>query len=174
LLLSPGQVWPLVALTVIQGLSQGSGNLMLRAIVADVADLHRLETGEERSGFLFSIFNVTTNAAMAIALGVAFPVLAWLGFSPTGHNSPAALGSLHIFFAIGPALGHSLSALLIWRFPLDEARHAGVVRALHAGQPPRAAHLLPQLTLPKTGPWTGRSTLVFPRSRQELLPEIVK
>ena len=33
----------LLALTLAQGLAQGSGNLMLRSIVADVADKHRLD-----------------------------------------------------------------------------------------------------------------------------------
>ncbi|HZV08747.1 MAG TPA: MFS transporter, partial [Novosphingobium sp.] len=37
----------LVGLTVAQGLAQGSGNLMLRSIVADVADNHRLWSGED-------------------------------------------------------------------------------------------------------------------------------
>jgi GPH family glycoside/pentoside/hexuronide:cation symporter len=169
LALSPGQLAPLIALTVIQGLSQGSGNLMLRAIVADVADAHRLETGEERSGFLFSIFNVTTNAAMALALGISFPILSWLGFVPGAHNSPAALTSLHLFFAIGPALGHSLSALLIWRFPLDATRHAEIADALRRKKLAEARHG------PLTGSWTGRSTAIpFPRSPSELLPETVK
>jgi Na+/melibiose symporter-like transporter len=71
LLLSPGQLWPLIGLTVAQGLSQGSGNLMLRSIVSDVADQERLKTGKDHSGLLFSIFNVTINAAMALAVGIA-------------------------------------------------------------------------------------------------------
>lgn len=160
LLLSPGQLGPLLALTVAQGLAQGSGNLMLRAIVADVADLHRLETGEERSGLLFSVFNVTTNAAMAIALGVAFPVLGWLGFAPAGHNSPAALEGLHLFFGLGPALGHALSALLIARFPLDERRHAEIAQALAATQLPRSAPL--PAHVPAVA---GSPALAFARSR---------
>ena len=77
--LAPGDLGPVIALTVIQGLAQGSGNLMLRAIVVDVADAHRLKTGEERSGLLFSIFNVTTNAGLGVAVGIAFPILSlWL------------------------------------------------------------------------------------------------
>ncbi len=157
LFLSPGQLGPLIALTVAQGLAQGSGNLMLRAIVADVADLHRLNTGEERSGLLFSIFNVTSNAAMAIALGIAFPMLAWLGFTPAAHNSAAALQSLHLFFGLGPALGHTLSALLIWRFPLDEHRHAEVARALAERQPRHAPT--------PVSATSGSPVLAFARSR---------
>lgn len=130
LALQPGQVWGLVALTVAQGLSQGSGNLMLRSIVADVADAQRLQTGEQRSGLLFSIFNVTSNAAMALAVGIALPLLAAFGFVPGGNNSAEVLNRLHWFFALGPALGHLFSALLILRFPLDQRRHAEIVDAL--------------------------------------------
>jgi Na+/melibiose symporter-like transporter len=165
--LAPGNLGPVIVLTVIQGLSQGSGNLMLRAIIADVADAHRLKTGVERSGLLFSIFNVTTNAGMGIAVGVAFPILSHLGFSAGGHNGPAALHSLHLLFALGPAFGHAVSALLIRRFPLDEARHAEISRALSL-KDLTEAHLAP-------GSWTGRSTsLSYPRSRRELLTETVK
>ena len=132
LFIGRGAFWPLIALTVAQGLAQGSGNLMLRAIVCDIADERRLKTGREHSGLLFSIFNVTSNAAAAAAVGVAYPLLAWLGFHPGQPSSPAALAGLGLLFALGPALGHTLSALLIWRFPLDEAAHAKVRRELDA------------------------------------------
>lgn len=161
--LAPGDLGPVIALTVIQGLAQGSGNLMLRAIVADVADAHRLKTGEQRSGLLFSIFNVTTNAGLGVAVGIAFPILSWLGFSPGGHNGPAALRSLHVLFALGPAFGHAVSALLIRRFPLDEARHAEISRTLH----------LKEQVEVRLGP--GRALgLAHSRSRRELLTETVK
>jgi glycoside/pentoside/hexuronide:cation symporter, GPH family len=130
LLIGPGQFWPLIALTIAQGLSQGSGNLMLRAMVSDIADERRLHTGLEQSGLLFSIFNVTSNAGAAAAIGVAYPILAWLGFHPGHANPAAALQGLGMLFALGPAFGHFVSALLIWRFPLDEKRHAQTRRAL--------------------------------------------
>ena len=130
LLLAPGQYWALIALTVAQGLSQGSGNLMLRAIVSDVADQERLRTGKDHSGLLFSIFNVTINAAMALSVGIALPLVGLFGFAPGVANTPAALSSLQWIIAVGPAIGHGLSALLMLRFPLTEARHAEIARAL--------------------------------------------
>ena len=129
LALQPGQYWALVALTVAQGLSQGSGNLMLRAIVSDVADQERLRTGKDHSGLLFSIFNVTINAAMALSLGIALPLVGMFGFTPTNNNTPAALSALQWIIAIGPAIGHGLSAILMLSFPLTEAKHAEIVRA---------------------------------------------
>jgi Na+/melibiose symporter-like transporter len=139
LALHPGQYWALVALTVAQGLAQGSGNLMLRAIVSDVADQERLKTGKDHSGLLFSIFNVTINAAMALSLGIALPLVGMFGFTPTSSNTPAALSALQWMIAIGPAIGHGLSAVLMLSFPLTEAKHAEIVRALAeqgAAQPP--------------------------------------
>jgi glycoside/pentoside/hexuronide:cation symporter, GPH family len=130
LLLQPGQYWALIALTVGQGLSQGSGNLMLRAIVSDVADQERLKTGKDHSGLLFSIFNVTINVAMALSLGMALKLVHMFGFQPGTANTAHAISSLQWVIAIGPAIGHGLSALLMLSFPLTETRHAEIVRAL--------------------------------------------
>jgi Na+/melibiose symporter-like transporter len=132
LALSPGQLWPLVALTVLQGLTQGSGNLMLRAAVSDVADQERLRTGKDHAGLLFSIFNVTINAAFALAVGIALPLVHLFGFTPGKANTPEALSALQWIIAIGPAIGHGLSALLMLRFPIDEKKHAEILRQLAA------------------------------------------
>ena len=132
LFISPGQFWPLLALTIAQGLSQGSGNLMLRSIVADLADRQRLSSGQERSGLLFSVFSLSSKAATAAAVGVALPLVAWLGFHPGAGNTPQALLGLKLVFALGPALSHIVSAALIVGFPLDERRHAEIRLALDA------------------------------------------
>lgn len=123
-----GELALLLALTVAQGLAQGSGNLMLRALVADVADAQRVQHGEERAGLLFSIFSLTGSLGMAAAVALAFPLLAWFGFAPGQHNGTQALSALHWLFAAVPALAHAASAWLVAGFPLDERSH----RALRA------------------------------------------
>ncbi len=128
----PGVLWLLIALAAAQGLTQGSGNLMLRAMVADVADAHELETGHNRTGLFFSVFSLTMKLGPAIGIGLALPLVAWFGFQPKGHNTPAALEALKYVFALGPALAHIVAAALIARFPLDEAAHADIRRALDA------------------------------------------
>lgn len=128
----PDMLWLLIALAVAQGLTQGSGNLMLRAMIADVADAHELATGHNRTGLFFSVFSLATKAGPAIGIGLALPLLAWLGFEPKGHSAPAALDALKYVFALGPAAAHIISAALIWHFPLDQTRHAAIRRALDA------------------------------------------
>ncbi|MEA3543072.1 MAG: MFS transporter [Pseudomonadota bacterium] len=127
----PGQIGLVLALTMAQGLAQGSGNLMLRSMVADVADAHRLRTGQDRTALFFSAFSLSAKAGMAVAVGVALPLVAWLGFDPkAATNSPEALRGLLWVFALGPAIAHLVSAALVHGFPLTQARHADIRRAL--------------------------------------------
>jgi Na+/melibiose symporter-like transporter len=131
LLVVPGQLPLLLALTIAQGLAQGSGNLMLRSMVADVADQHRLKTGEDRTALFFSAFSLSSKAGMAVAVGIALPLVGWLGFDPKAAvNTPQALHGLLLVFALGPAIAHIVSAWLIHGFPLDEAEHSRIRRAL--------------------------------------------
>jgi GPH family glycoside/pentoside/hexuronide:cation symporter len=139
LLVGRGDVALLVGLTIAQGLAQGSGNLMLRAMVADVADAHLLKTGEDRAALFFSVFSISMKAAAAVAVGLALPLVAWLGFDPGARNTPEALHGLQLVFALGPAVAHLVSAALVAGFPLDEAAHAEVRRQLTAGRASRSS-----------------------------------
>ncbi len=136
LFVQPGQFWPLLALTIAQGLSQGSGNLMLRAMVADLADRQRLESGEECAGVLFAVFSISGKAATAAGIGLALPLVAFLGFRPGAVNTPHALLCLKLVFTLGPALAHTASAALIAGFTLDARAHAEIRRALDGRAPP--------------------------------------
>lgn len=136
LLVVPGRLPLLLALTVAQGLAQGSGNLMLRSMVSDVADLHRLETGEDRTALFFSVFSISIKAGMAAAVGIALPLVAWLGFDPhAAHNSAGALRGLLLTFALGPAISHLVSATFVYRFRLDATAHADIRRQLAEREP---------------------------------------
>lgn len=130
LLVTPDALPLLIGLSIAQGLAQGSANLMLRAIVADVADKNRLDTGVDRTGLFFSVFSLAGKAATAAAIGIALPLVAWLGFDPRATNTPQALENLLLIFSLGPALAHLISAALIHGFPLDETRHSEIRRRL--------------------------------------------
>jgi Na+/melibiose symporter-like transporter len=131
LALTPGNLGLLLALTIAQGLAQGSGNLMLRAMVSDIADQHRLKTGQDRAALFFSAFSISMKAGMALAVGVALPLVAAAGFDPAAaHHGETGLKALLLTFALGPALAHLCSAALLRGFTLDEATHEQIRRKL--------------------------------------------
>lgn len=130
LLVAPGNLALLLALTFAQGLAQGSGNLMLRSIVADVADKNRLASGVDRTALHFSVFSLSSKLAGAVAVGIALPLVGIFGFSPKGESSPEALQALHIIFALGPALAHLVSAWMLKGFNLDEEAHTTIRQKL--------------------------------------------
>jgi len=118
-----GDIALVLVLAFFQGLTQGSGNLLLRSMLADVADEHRLRTGVDRTAMLFSVFSVSGKAGSAIPLGLALPLIAWFGFDPTlPTQTPEALWALALTFSLGNAACHLIATLLIRGFTLDEDR----------------------------------------------------
>ena len=63
----------------------------------------------------------------ALAVGIALPLVAALGFDPkSAANTPEALNSLLLIFALGPALAHGLAAAIVAGFPIDARRHSEI------------------------------------------------
>jgi Na+/melibiose symporter-like transporter len=134
ILVGKGDIALLLLLTVAQGLMQGSGNMLLRAMLADVADEHRLRTGADRTAMLFSVFSISGKAGTALPIGIALPFVAWFGFDPMlAQNTPEALLAVAVIFSIGPGLAHLLGAALVSGFSIDEERQAEIRRKLAAG-----------------------------------------
>jgi len=114
LLVGPGALALLLALTILQGLAQSSGNVLLRALVGDLARDHQQAAGVDRLGAFFAAFSVSAKVATALAMGATLPLLAFAGFDP---KTPGTQGyeALRLTFALGPALFHILAAAAAWR-----------------------------------------------------------
>ncbi len=115
----------------IAGLPYAAGLLLTRAMMADVADEVRLETGEDRMGLLFSFLSLTTKLGYAISVGVLI-ILGWVGFDQAvgAVNTPTALTTLTVLFLAVPTVLLVLSAVALKAYPLGAARHAEVRAAL--------------------------------------------
>lgn len=128
----PARDYPLtLAGFFVAGLPYAAGLLLTRAMMADVADEVRLETGDDRTGLLFSFLSFTTKAGYAISVG-SLMLLGAAGFDPHGHNGPRALLMLQVLFIAAPTL---LLLLAVWPlagYPLGPKRHAEIRAALEA------------------------------------------
>jgi GPH family glycoside/pentoside/hexuronide:cation symporter len=113
LLVHPGGLPLLLALTMLQGLAQSSGNVLLRALVGDLASDHRRATGVDRLGAFFAAFSLSGKLAVALAMGTALPLMALAGFAPVEGSTGRGQDVLWLTFALGPAIFHATAALII-------------------------------------------------------------
>lgn len=128
-----GNLWGLVMATVLYGGGFGAGPMILRAMMADLADLDELETGANRAGLLFALLTTTNKVGGAVSVSVSYAILSWIGFDPAaGTNTPGALSGLLWTFVVAPSALFILAGVALWRYPLDKHQHTSIQSALEA------------------------------------------
>jgi Na+/melibiose symporter-like transporter len=119
-------------ITVINGAATACYVTTPAAILADVIDYGEWRTGAPRAGSYFGLSMLTSQGAAAVGAGLAFMALAQVGYVAKAGaiNSAAANFGLMTIIVLVPGVLISLSALMMWRFPLDERRQRILRRRL--------------------------------------------
>jgi Na+/melibiose symporter-like transporter len=109
--LGAGDTAAFAAICVLSGLALGADLALPPSILADVIGRGgRMES----TGAYFGVWTLATKLNLALAAGIALPLLAVLGYTP-GTDDPAALRSLAFVYAIVPcALKLAAVATLAW------------------------------------------------------------
>ena len=119
--IEPGQFWFFFAVCVLTGLTVGADLALPAAMQADVIDLDTAQSGNSRAGLFFALWGMATKAALALAVGIAYPVLDWAGLDAQGDNTPFALTTLALLYGGLPVLIKLSAVWLMWNFPLTES-----------------------------------------------------
>lgn len=97
--LGPGDVWAFLAVCALSGLALGADLAVPGALLAGViADLGERGRGEGR---YFGWWNFATKFNLALAAGLALPLLAWWGYAP-GQRDAQALTALTWAYCVLP------------------------------------------------------------------------
>lgn len=106
--------------------------LLIRAMVADVGDQVRLETGKERTGLLYAMVTITQKVGSSITVSIVFPILAWVGYNPkeTAINTEAAIHGLEMCYLFAPIALVLVGGAMFFGYSLDEEKHADIRRQL--------------------------------------------
>lgn len=131
-LVGAGDVAAFAIICALSGLSLGADLALPASMQADVIDLDRVESGRRRTAFFFALWNMAGKLALALAVGLAFPLLAAVGFRTDAINSAPALHVLTGLYALLP-VGLKLAATaLVWRFELDHERQRAIRSQIEA------------------------------------------
>lgn len=86
------------------GISVAPYRVMPTSMAADCAEHDRGGSGADRSGTHMAVLTLANKLALAVGVGVAFPLLDVIGFDSVGDNPDATLTNLRLLVAILPAV----------------------------------------------------------------------
>ncbi|MDX1540647.1 MAG: MFS transporter [Geminicoccaceae bacterium] len=135
--LGPGDVMAFFAICLLSGLSLGADLALPASMQADVVDLDWARSGRRRTGLFFALWSMTTKLSLALAVGIAFPILDLLGYQADGSSEVGLLG-LALLYGLLPVAIKLVATAIVWNFPLGEAFHEDTLRRLREGAPAAA------------------------------------
>jgi GPH family glycoside/pentoside/hexuronide:cation symporter len=144
LFILPNTTLAVSSLFLLLGLVSQSFILLDRAMIADVGDAIRLETGHHKIGLLFGCITTAQKIAQGLSIIASFMILSWVGFNPEegAVNTPAAIDGLRLVYLIGPVAFVMLGAACYIGYKLDDTAHGKIRAALElrdAAAAPQAA-----------------------------------
>jgi Na+/melibiose symporter-like transporter len=95
---------------------------LFRSIMADVADQDEAQSGQARAGLFFALLASTNKLGLAFALGIVGWSMAAIGFNAQGNNPPEVVDGLRLLYILPPMAVNLFIAIVMLRFPLDEAQ----------------------------------------------------
>ncbi len=122
MMLGPGDVIGFCIVLGLYGIASGNFVAISLSMKADLIEVAAFRTGQHVAGSYMAVWSLGQKLFQALAVGLALPVVSYLGFDPTTENSSDALFALTMTLTIPPMLMYLASVLVIWRFPLSESR----------------------------------------------------
>lgn len=110
LTLSAGDVWPFAIVCLASGLALGADLALPPALLSDIAESREARAGP---GAYFGWWTLVAKLNLALAAGLALPLLAWLGYQPGGSEGLLALS---LVYCLLPVLFKALAGYLAWRW----------------------------------------------------------
>jgi GPH family glycoside/pentoside/hexuronide:cation symporter len=127
-----GLFWPTALSMFSVGFCLAAFLVLIRAMVADVADELRLTTGQERSGVLYALVTLTQKLGSSLAVTIIYPILDLVGFvaKPGAHNTPEAIRGLEMCYVFAPIILVVVGSACLIGYKLDAKRQGEIRTAL--------------------------------------------
>jgi Na+/melibiose symporter-like transporter len=111
--LGSGDVWSFGIVCIASGLALGADLALPAAIAADIGER------QGQAGACFGVWNFAAKLNLALAAGLALPLIGWLGYVPGGNigaSSSEGLAALTFSYALLPLAFKAVAVALLWRW----------------------------------------------------------
>lgn len=115
-----------ITMSVLTGLCLGADLALPSSMQADVIDIDRAYSGEDRAGLFFALWGMATKLALALAAGLALPAIEWLGFTPSSE----ILWPIILFYSTIPIAFKMAAIALMRHYTLEQADIAVIQKHL--------------------------------------------
>jgi Na+/melibiose symporter-like transporter len=114
--LSAGDTAPYLLICIASGAALGADLVVPPALLAGI--IQRSGAQGQAEGRWFGWWSMATKLTLALAAGLALPLVQWLGYEP-GAREPQALLALGLVYALLPCGIKIIALILVWRFKND-------------------------------------------------------
>lgn len=123
-LLGAGDVAVFAVICVLTGLCLGADLVLPASMQADVIETDAIKAGESRAALFFAAWSLATKLALALAIGIGFPLLSAAGFDAAepARSTASGLGALSALYALAPVALKAIAIVMMWNYPLTKAR----------------------------------------------------
>ena len=134
MLLGAGDFYRMLPITACTGFLGAAFAVVPTSMLADIADLDTLESGEDRAAWYFAVWSFVVKVGSSVGMSLAFALLALVGYEASRglENTAEGILGLRMLYAFGPAAGMAICALVAWNYPLTRERHRQVRQQLES------------------------------------------
>lgn len=151
LLLQSGDLWLFFTILALYGVAGGNFGALSMSMKADVIDIAARRSGENVAGSYIAVWSLGQKLVTALALGLALPLLEWLGFQANAQNGPNELRALSYVYVIPPWIFYATAVIILWRYPISAKRLERLRSALTRREERRAKYAAAALDRNITG-----------------------
>lgn len=129
----PGELWIVVLANVVMGLGNGGTMITPPAMAADAVDHDELQSGVQQMGGHMAFIAFVFKAGMAFGPLVGAVCLALFGYEQSGQALDArSTFGIQLCASWLPIALLLIPLSMMWKYPIDSARHAEIRRMLEA------------------------------------------
>ncbi|MEO5677837.1 MAG: MFS transporter, partial [Usitatibacter sp.] len=118
-LIGAGDAGAYFAICILSGLGLGADLALPPSLLADVIDEDEARGRGRHEGAYFGLWNLVTKLNLALAAGIALPLLAAWGYRPGVANADASLAALAAVYALLPCALKAVAAVALWHSKLE-------------------------------------------------------